>query len=134
MMLFAGCSDDNTANPAPEQKQPEPVTLLAANRNGNVYTVNETTGASTLFLDTWTDDSQGGTMDVGVVSSMVYVATTQKWWMGTGGQASCKGCISTLDPETGEASVLSTDGGQDHGIGVSGLAIHPTVATSRHHR
>ena len=99
-----------------------PNTLVAADRVGNFYTIDETTGAETLFLDTSTDDGLGGTTDVGVVSSMHWIPTTSVWWLGTGGNGTCTGCIQTLDLTTGVATTLI-----DVANGVSGLAVHPTT-------
>lgn len=99
-----------------------PHTLVAADRDGNFYTLDEATGVETLFLDTFTDDGAGGTTDVGVVSSMHYIPSTQVWWLGTGGNAECRGCIQTLNLTTGLATTLA-----DAPEAVSGLAVHPTT-------
>jgi len=102
---------------------PGPMTLVGADEDGNVYLVNEDTGEATFHLDTSTDDGAGGSVDVGVVSSMSYIPQTDKWWLGTGGNGQCQACIQTLDPSTGVATTLHERPIRD---GVSGLAVHPT--------
>jgi hypothetical protein len=119
ILTLAACGSDSTA---PEEEL-EPVTLVAADRDGNIYTINQTTGAETLILNTTTQSSTGSMVDVGVVSSMLWVESTGKWWLGTGGNAECGGCIQTLDLATGVATMLSQPGPN----GISGLAIHPTT-------
>ncbi len=117
-VVLAGC--DSTA---PDEDETEPTfTLVAADRDGDFYTIDEATGVETLFLDTSTDDGFDGTTDVGVVSSMHYIPSTQEWWLGTGGNAECAGCIQTLNLTTGLATTLA-----DVQNGVSGLAVHPTT-------
>jgi hypothetical protein len=103
---------------------PGPMTLVGADGNGNIYVVNEDTGEATHHLDTSTSDGAGGFVDVGVVSSMLYVPETDKWWIGTGGNGACDGCIQTLDPSTGLVTTLHERPIRD---GVSGLAIHPAT-------
>ena len=118
--ILAGC--DSTA----PDEIPVTLTLVAADENGDIYTVNEETGVATFLLDTSTDDGAGGSVDVGVVSSMSYIPPTDEWWLGTGGQAECPGCIQTLDPSTGVATTLY-DYDPGNRVGVSGLAVHPTT-------
>ena len=72
LVALMGCSDDD-----PTQPGPVPMTLVAADRSGNIVTVSETTGAETMIIDTFTD-SGAGNVDVGVVSSMIYEPTTKK--------------------------------------------------------
>ena len=119
VLTVAACGSDSTA---PEEEM-EPFTLVAADRDGDIYTINETTGAETFILNTTTQDATGGMVDVGVVSSMLWVEATGKWWLGTGGNAECAGCIQTLDVTTGVATMLSEPGPN----GISGLASHPTT-------
>ena len=95
------------------------VTLIAADRNGDIYLIDSTAATATLVLDTITDDGVGGTTDVGVVSSMLYFADTGVLWIGTGGQGFCGQCIHVLDPTTGDAVYLA---GPDTISGLSGLA------------
>ena len=114
--LLAACGSDSTG---PEES---PATLVAADRDGDIYTINETTGAATFIINTTTANSTGTMVDVGVVSSMLWVESTQKWWLGTGGNAECDGCIQTLNPTTGVATTLIRPG---NGSGISGLAAHP---------
>jgi len=103
---------------------PGPMTLVAADENGEIYGVNEDTGLASLLFETSTSDGAGGFRDVGVVSSMLYVPQTDKWWLGTGGRAWCEGCIQSVDPLTGVATTLN-DSVFSRG-GVSGLTMHPT--------
>ena len=95
--LIAACGSDSTG---PDDELPI-VTLVAADRNGDIYTINETTGSETFVINTTTQNSTGAMVDVGVVSSMLYVPSTELWWLGTGGNGECDGCIQTLDPATG---------------------------------
>jgi hypothetical protein len=118
--LLAACGSDSTG----PDDDPLPVTLVAADRDGDIYTINETTGTETLIVPTSTSDGTGGMVEVGVVSSMLYVTSTQQWWLGTGQNAECSGCIQTLDPATGIATTLAIPAGLR---GISGLAAHPTT-------
>jgi hypothetical protein len=97
--------------------------LVATDRDGDIYRIDETTGAATLIITTTTQNAAGAMVDVGVVSSMLWVEATTKWWLGTGGNAECDGCIQTLNPATGVATTLIRPGNN----GISGLAIHPTT-------
>lgn len=128
-LFVVGCSDDDDPsgpNGGDNGDPPVAVTLCAADRgNGDVYTVDESTGEETLLVDTSVELVAGVPEDIGRVSSMVYVDATGEWWLGAGGTAGCAGCILTLDAASGEASVLSSPSGDHHGGGVSGLAIHP---------
>jgi hypothetical protein len=117
--LLVACGSDSTG---PEDVLP--VTLVAADRIGDIYTINETTGVETLIIPTTTQNSTGTMVSVGVVSSMLYVESTQLWWLGTGGNAECDGCIQTLNPTTGVATTLRSTVADR---GVSGLAAHPTT-------
>ncbi len=98
------------------------LTLMAADRAGDIYTIDETTGTETLWLDTSMDDGTGTMVDLGVVSAMHYIPSTEKWWLGTGGRGVCSGCILTLDLSTLDVTELT-----DAPRGVSGLAVHPTT-------
>lgn len=121
LLVLIGCSDDEeTTQPPP----PAPMTLVAADRSGNIVTVSEADGSETLIIDTFTNCC-GGINDVGVVSSMLYEPATGAWWLGTGGNADCAGCIQTLDPATREATTLSDNSGILGGV--PGLAIHPST-------
>jgi hypothetical protein len=126
LALTFGCSEDSSTptGGGGGNGTPTPETLCAADRtNGDVYTVDPATGQATLLIDTFIDVSKAPE-NIGRVSSMAYIPQTGAWWLGTGGTATCDGCILTLNPSTGEATVLSQDGGQNHGIGVSGLAVN----------
>ena len=127
ILFVAACSDDDDpSGPGDGTNPPVDVTLVATDRaGGDVYTVNAATGAETLLIDTWVESAPRAPEGLGRISSMVYVSATSKWWLGSGGEGNCSGCVLTLDPESGEASVLSSPAGDHHGGGVSGLAIHP---------
>ncbi|MBI3992673.1 MAG: hypothetical protein HY342_05330 [Candidatus Lambdaproteobacteria bacterium] len=94
--------------------------LVAAAPNGDIYTLNETTGAPTLLLNT----STNGTIDVGVVSSMLYFPSTGVLWLGTGGNSSnpCPGCVMTLNTTTGVATMLADNSNATSGM--PGLAMN----------
>lgn len=119
VVALVGCSDDEeTTQPPPPVM---PMTLVAADRDGDIYTVSETDGSDTMIIDT-----KIGGNDLGVVSSMLYVPATDAWWLGSGGNATCPACIKTLDPDTGEATTLADNTPLLRAV--PGLAIHPTTA------
>ena len=104
------------------ERTPGPSTLVAANELGDIFIVDEDTGVATFLYDTQMSDGAGGTVDLGVVSSMSYIPTTDKWWLGMGGNSPCRGCIMTFDPSTLVATMLYQ---RPDGDGISGLAVHP---------
>ena len=104
------------------ERIPGPNTLVAANELGDIFLVDEDTGVATFLYDTQMSDGAGGTVDLGVVSSMSYIPTTDKWWLGMGGNSPCDGCIMTFDPSTLVATMLYQ---RPDGNGISGLAVHP---------
>jgi len=100
-----------------------PQYLLAADRNGEIYLIDETTGAESLFQDTQIDDGLGGFEDVGVVSSMHWIESEQTLWLGGGGRSACGGCIMlwpNATPGSGTVTELAATP-----RGVSGLAADP---------
>jgi hypothetical protein len=101
-----------------------PMTLVAADSDGHIYIVNENTGVETIFRQTSMSNGTGGSMDIGVVSSMEWVPSTSKWWLGTGGTASCDACILTLDAATGVATLLRQ---ATELYAIPGLAVHPST-------
>ena len=105
------------------ERIPGPNTLVAANELGDIFLVDEDTGVATFLYDTQMSDGAGGTVDLGVVSSMSYIPTTDKWWLGMGGgNTPCEGCIMTLDLSSLMATMLYQRPDTD---GISGLAVHP---------
>lgn len=103
---------------------PPEFTLLAADRNGDIYTIDEDTGAETLLWGSAITDGAGGTTDVGVVSSMHWIPSTEQWWLGSGGRATCGGCIMIVPLPLSETPVVEL---AQTSRGVSGLAVHPTT-------
>ncbi|MDA0330051.1 MAG: hypothetical protein O2958_13725 [Gemmatimonadetes bacterium] len=102
-----------------------PMTLLATDREGTVYVIDETTGeATTLFVPT-TASAGGDQVAIGVISSMAYSWTTEGWWLGFGGRSVCFGCLHTLDPATGRSTLLSDPSPTIRAV--AGLAVHPTT-------
>ena len=126
MLLVSACSDNDSSNgtttTTTEPRPTVPETLVAADENGDIFTVNASTGADDLRIVTMTDDA-GTMVSLGKVSSMVYVPSMSKWLIGTGGNGFCAGCIQELDTTTGKATTLST--GVTFMSGISGLAINP---------
>lgn len=108
---------------------PADMTLVAADRAGNIYTVDEGTGVEMLAFTPMTDDGAGGTEMLGVISSMARVPSTDAWWFGLGGNSVCgvlDGCVYRLDmdsgsPTMGEAVFV----GETGTYAVSGLAVDP---------
>ncbi|MBI4083243.1 MAG: carboxypeptidase regulatory-like domain-containing protein [Candidatus Lambdaproteobacteria bacterium] len=83
----------------------EPFLLLAADSaTGDLVRLDPLTGESTTFLNTFVDCE--GPCDIGPVSGMVYDQASGKLIAGMGGQATCYGCILSIDPATGEATTL----------------------------
>lgn len=120
LLAVVGCSDDDADNgPTGTTTPPPPVTLIAADRNGDLYTVDPDTGTEELLLDT-VPTAFGGT-EIGVVSAMLWVPETELLWLGMGGNADCSGCILTVDVETGVTTVLEDTGER----AVPGLAMRP---------
>jgi len=102
----------------------EAVTLMATDRNGVFYVVDETTGdATALFAPT--ADSAATMLGLGVVSSMVHVWSTDTWWLGLGGQSACFGCLHTLDAEAGVSTFLSDPSSTIRAL--AGMTVHPTT-------
>ncbi len=88
-----------------------PTTLVAADRNGDIYLVDPTTGVDTLAINTMPAGA-GVATEVGVVSAMLHIPSTNEWWLATGGNGDfCNGCILTLDPSTGAATILAANDG-----------------------
>jgi hypothetical protein len=115
LLALAGC-DDNATPPGATS------VLLAADDNGDLYTIDPASGASTLVKDVWTLDTTDTQVNVGRVGGMAFDPTTQRLIVGVDGQAaSCPGCIYAVNLATGQA-VLIND--QDLAQ-VDGLARRP---------
>jgi outer membrane protein assembly factor BamB len=121
--LLVGCSDDDEPTRSNGDTSSLPVTLIAADRNGDIYSVDPATGQETFLLDTTPAVPRGGA-DIGVVSAMLHVPQTGALWAGTGGNATCNGCILTIDPDTGVATELFDNSDETNGI--PGLTIRPS--------
>jgi hypothetical protein len=102
--------------------------LMAADRDGNVYTVDPVTGTESLSFTPMTDDGVGGMEPLGVISSMAWLESTDAWLFGLGGNSVCgnSGCIYVEDTVSGSATegewieFAVTDL-----YGTPGLAPHP---------
>lgn len=104
LALLAGCSGGGGGNPPPPpppDAAPSDL-LISFDREGELYLVDPTTGVDTLKLDT----NMGG-VDIGVVSSALYVSDAGRIWLGMGGLGSipCSGCVLSLDTATGVATM-----------------------------
>jgi len=96
--------------------------LLAADREGTLYVVDEVTGE----VEEWDQpmhEAGGVFQPVGVISSMAWVFSTESWWFGLGGRAVCEGCLHTFDAESGVTTFLSDP--SDVIRAPAGLAVHP---------
>lgn len=118
-LVLAACGGGST-----EPDDDTPMTLVAADIDGHIYIVNENTGVETLFRQTSMSNGTGGSMDIGVVSSMEWVPSTSAWWLGTGGTADCDACILTLNAGTGVATLLRQ---ATELFAIPGLAVHPST-------
>ncbi len=85
-----------------DEAEPRPPALVAADSTGNIYDISPDTGAATRILQP--KDEQGASP--GKVSSMEFNGAEGIWWVGTGGQAPCSGCLFELDWKAGELSLL----------------------------
>ena len=117
LVLLAGCNSDDIHS-LPEARI---VPLFAGDRNGDILLVDQRNGAATPVLNT----SYTGA-DVGVLSAMVYRPQSHTIYLGIGGSSpSCPGCILTLNPSTGVASLeLSL-------CAIQGLAVAPGTGNMR---
>ncbi len=106
---------------------PEEMTLVAADREGNLYTMDEGTGVAARLFTPVADDGAGGLETIGVISSMSWVWTTESWWFGLGGYSACGGCLYTFDANTGVATFLSDPSSLIRAV--AGLAVHPVTGS-----
>jgi len=95
-----------------ENESPVPVRqkLIAADHNGDIWQIDENDGSSSELLDVYVDDGFGNYSNLGPVSAMVYDVNSNRIFAGTGAVAKCKGCIYTIDPSTGEATLFMVPG------------------------
>lgn len=132
-LVLVACGDDggSASDAAPEQVDAAPgepdaatpaMTLVASLENGDVVVLDEATGAETVALEV----SSAGA-DIGKVSSMEYGAAGDVWWLGTGGNAACRGCLYELDAASGEATRAGD--GPDASRGLPGLCADPADGT-----
>jgi hypothetical protein len=102
--------------------------LVAATRNGDIYQIDTTTGAQTLLLDT----SNGAGVDIGVVSSILWVPSQNQLWLGMGGNSLCGGCLNVLNTTTGVPTLLSGTSGTVPGLALRGTGqIYTAVGDNK---
>ena len=103
----------------------EEFTLVAADRSGNIHSVEPTSGVETLLFTPLAANGMGGTDTLGVISSMAWVASTDSWWLGLGGNSVCgnDGCIYVRDTTTSEEEWIEFT--RTELYATPGLAPHP---------
>jgi len=113
-VTFLACGDDDkpTSNNPPAETGP--VTLIAADRSGNIMSVNPSTGEDVEILVTLPPVNRGG--GIGVVSGMLYVEETGQLWLGMGGNSICAGCVMTVDVSTGVVTQLRDNSSAMNGV------------------
>lgn len=107
---------------------PEPTTLVAADRVGNIYSVNALTGVESLLFTPETDDGLGGTEPLGVISSMAWIPGTDAWWLGLGGNSVCgtNGCVYVEDTDAASSTFGQWVELVETGLrAIAGLAVDP---------
>jgi hypothetical protein len=116
---LAGCSSSGDSGGSPGT-QNEKVTsvLIAADDNGDIYLIDTTSGATLLALDVWSDDGQGNRIDLGPIGGMVYDPARNRVLavLRIGGGV-CDGCSYTIDPASGEATLLNDVDLADEDVG-----------------
>lgn len=102
----------------------EPMTLVAADRNGFVYTVDETTGVETVLRQAMTiHPFSGSPTPVGSVTSLTWIPAPGALWLGTAFGGICSRCLYAFRPAAAtEALVRPLVKEVD---GVSDFAVHP---------
>jgi hypothetical protein len=107
----------------------EPMTLVGADRQSHIYSVDEVSGNLTL-LDTilirhpdpmfWEVN-----VPIGVISSMAWVPTADMWWLASGRRGSaCPNCLFAYEPEADRARAIRRNIGDVDSI--ADFAVHPT--------
>jgi hypothetical protein len=116
-----GC-EFNTLGPLPL----EPMTLVAADRDGFVYAVDPSTGIEALMRRARTvHPFSGSPTPVGVVTSLVWIPTPGALWLGTDRGGICSRCLYAFRPAaTEEVLVRPLVKEVD---GVSDFAVHPVT-------
>lgn len=104
----------------------EPMTLVAADRNGFVYTVDETTGVETVRRQAMTNTPLSSSpIPVGVVTSLSWIPFPGALWLGTAFGGICSRCLYAFRPDaTTETLVRPLVKEVD---GVSDFAVHPVT-------
>jgi Tol biopolymer transport system component len=100
----------------------EDVVLIAADRAGTLYLVEETAGEAVRLGPALALNADMEGVGVGVISSMAWLWTTDAWWLGFGGEAICTGCLYQQDP-SGYVTFLSDPSSTVRAV--AGLAVHP---------
>ncbi len=102
----------------------EPMTLVAADRNGFLYTLDETTGVETVLRQAMTiNPLSGSPTPVGVVTSLSWTPSPGALWLGTDFGGICSRCLYAFRPgATTEALVRPLVREVD---GISDFAVHP---------
>jgi len=106
-IVVAAC-EGRPIEPPPPPAPPSPpaeLTLIAFDRDGNLYTIDPATGTPTEAINTALANTEGNS--IGVVSSSTFVPARSELWLGTGGNAECDGCTLVLDIFSGEATILA---------------------------
>lgn len=99
--------------------------LIAADLEGEIYSVNPDTGEDDLLLDTFYNVSlRGGLPDVGVISAMIYLPERDELWAGTGGNSYSRATILVVNTATGEVVIHFDNFGVVSGI--ADLALRPS--------
>lgn len=103
---LAACSGGGGSGPPkppPDAAGPGEL-LIAFDREGELYILDPNTGVDTLKLDT-----NFGGEEIRVVSSALYVSEAGQLWLGIGGAGNppCPACVMSLDPATGNVTMLS---------------------------
>jgi hypothetical protein len=104
-LLLSACELDTT-EPIPD----EPMTLVAGDRQGRIWIVDEASG-STTFLDSVLIQIPVTSpipypVSIGPIASMAWVPTADMWWIGTWRTAVCQNCIYRYDARSDTARLV----------------------------
>ncbi|MBI3993849.1 MAG: hypothetical protein HY342_11280 [Candidatus Lambdaproteobacteria bacterium] len=108
-LAIGACSADTEIKE--EDKIPPPIaqasTLLAADRNGDVWRIDSQTGEIQPFLDVYIPSGPSA-LNLGVISAMVFDPAANVLYAGTGAStlSACPGCLYSIDMATGVATLL----------------------------
>jgi len=122
-IVFRACGGQ-VDPPGPTEPYSGATMLVAAGRDGGIFQINPTTGATTFLTSTPVD----GVVSVELlyVSSMVYNESAGQLWAGTGGEADCDGCIYRIDSDGTAILVSDNDAVTDED-----LEAHPGLTYRR---